>query len=142
MASNNVTKQTIIDTIDETFNGETLEFLASFIDYCNDRTAWGAPRMCCPLNSDMIISSGTLDVRVSDEALETEYSVNCLYSIEETLDEDNSYLVYVTPYAYDGEYYETTPYVYFPLSYKIVDPRELERLCDYIGVAFQSSYFS
>ena len=143
MKINNVTAQVIIDTIEETFEGETLEFLASFFDYCNDRTRYGVPCRCCPLNSDMNIAFGTLTVNVSNSALETGYSVECLYTIEEEAPcNDNPYYVYVTPYAYDDEeYFTTTEYACFQLTFNVVDPRELERLCSYIGVAFQFSYF-
>ena len=143
MASNNVTAQVIVDTIEETFEGEMLEFLASFIDYCNDRTMWGVPRKCRPLDSDIDISFGILTVRVSDAAIECDYSAECLYTVEEELmNEDNQYLVYVTPYAYDEECNEMLPCICISLPFKVTEPKELKKLCDYIGVEFQPSYFN
>lgn len=136
---NNVTTHTIISEIDgDMFEGETLEFLASFLDYCNDRTTWGVPRHHCPLDSGMLLKFGTLTVQVSYFALDTGFSDECMYTIEET---GNLYHVCVTPYAYDEEFDEMHPAADFFPTFDISNPRDLEKLCNYIGVTFSPSFF-
>lgn len=137
---NNVTMRTIINEIDgDMFEGETLEFLASFLDYCNDRTTWGVPRHHCPLESySMIYEFSILTVPVSLYAMETGFDENYLYRIEEA---GSQYQVSVTPYGYNAEFDEISPAVYFPPTFDVSDPRDLEKLCNYIGVKFSPSFF-
>lgn len=141
MENNNstITARAIMDEIDgDMYEGDTLEFLASFLSYCNDRTTFGVPRMCCPLDSDMPMEFGALTVRVSNVAIETDFSDVFVYIIEET---DQDYTVCVTPYVYDEEFDEKYPAIPCILTFDVSDPSGLERLCDYIGVTFAPSFF-
>lgn len=138
----NISSTTCFDILNEIdgdmYEGDALEFLESFLYYCNDRTTWGVPRMCCPLDGDMPLEFDTLTVRMSDIAMETGYSDKYMYTIEET---DENYNVCVMPYFYNDEFEEIYPAINYRLTYDISDPRELERLCDYIGVTFAPSFF-
>lgn len=136
---NNLTARVITNEIDgHVFEGDTLEFLASFLDYCNDETIWSVPRKCCPLDSDMLCEFGTLIVRVSDAAIETGYSNGYFFAIKET---DEDYTVCVTPYLYDEEFDETYPVIPCTLMFDVSNPRDLKRLCEYIAVTFAPSFF-
>lgn len=134
------TMNIITNTInDYSFNGNTLDFMASFFSYCNDRTTFGVPRMVGPLDNDMSVEFGILTLQVSDIAAETGFSDKYIYTIEET---DEQYTVHVTSYIYDNDFEETCPAVDYILTFDISDPHELERLCNYIGVTFEPSYFN
>lgn len=136
---NNLTARVIVNEIDGyRFKGDTLDFLESFIGYCNDRTLFGVPRQCRPFDDDMPCEFGTLTVRVSDAAIETGYSNGYLFAIKET---DEDYTVCVTPYLYDEEFDETYPAIPCTLTFDVSTPRDLKRLCEYIAVTFAPSFF-
>lgn len=136
----NLTARVIMNEIDGyIFKGDTLEFLASFIGYCNDRTTFGVSRKCRLLDDDMTIEFGTLTVRVSDAAIDTssnEYL--CFYKIEET---DEKHTVCVTPYWYDEEFDEISSELYYTPTFDVSNSHDLETLCDYLGIVFAPSFF-
>lgn len=137
----NLTTRVIANEIDGyIFKGDTLEFLASFISYCNDRTTFGVPHKCCLFDSDMPLEFGTLTVRVSDAAIDTSFSNGylCFYTIEKT---DEKHTVCVTPYFYDEEFDEVSPELYYTPTFDVSNPHDLETLCDYFGVMFAPSFF-
>lgn len=137
--NNTLTARVIVNEIDgDMYEGDALEFLESFLYYCNDRTTWGVPRYCCPLDGDMPLEFGALTVRVSDIARETGFSDTFFYSIEET---DKNYSVCVMPYVYDQEFNEIYPAIPCTLTFDVSDPHDLKRLCEYIGVTFAPSFF-
>ena len=135
----NLTARVIVNEIDgDIYEGDTLEFLASFLDYCNERTTWGVPRKHSPLYSDISLEFGTLMVRMSDVAIETGFSSAYLYTIKET---GEGHTVCVMPYVYDNEFEELSPAIYYSPAFDISDPCDLKTLCDYIGVTFAPSFF-
>lgn len=135
----NLTARIIVNEIDGyRFNGYMLDFLASFLDYCNYRTTWGVPRKHSPLDDAMLFQFRILTVFVSDIARETGFSNQYMYRLKET---GYQYHVSVTPYVYDKEFEETYPSVDFFPTFDVSDPRDLEKLCNYIGVTFSPSFF-
>lgn len=139
--NNTIITRVIMDEINGyRFKGDTLEFLASFLDYCNDRTTFGVPRKCHPFDSDMLCEFGTLTVLVSDAAIEpgSDNEYLAFYTIEET---DEEHTVCVTSYWYDKEYDEISPSLYCTPTFDVSNPRDLEELCDCIGVTFAPSFF-
>lgn len=84
---------------------------------------------------------GTLTVRVSDAAIEPDFSNGYLYlyTIEKT---DEEHTVCVTPCWHDEEFDETYPAaVPCTLTFDVSNPCDLKRLCEYIGVTFAPSFF-
>lgn len=139
MENNNLTTRVIMNEIDgNMYEGDALERLASFLSYCNERTTFGVPRHCCPLDSDMLLEFDALIVHVSDVAIEAGFSNSYCYAIEET---DEAHTVRVTSYLYDNEFDELYPDVYDTPTFDVSDPRDLATLCGYIGVTFSPSYF-
>lgn len=138
--NNTITARVIVNEINGyRFKSDILGFLASFLDYCNDRTTFGVPRKCYPLDGDMLCEFGTLTVRVSDAAIEPDSNgYLALYTIEET---DENYTVRVTPYWCDEEHGEVSPSLYYVPTFDVSNPCDLEELCDYIGVTFARSFF-
>lgn len=143
--NNNLTARVIVSEINGyRFKGDTLGFLASFLGYCNDRTTFGVPRKCCPFDDDILCEFGKLTVRVSDAAIEPDSNNGvylAFYTIEQT---DEEYTVCVTSYWYDEEYDEISPSLYCTPTFATFDitaPRDLEELCDCIGVTFSPSFF-
>ena len=139
MENNKLTARAIMNEINgDMYNGDALEFLASFLYYCNERTTWGVPRKHSPLDSDMVCEFGTLTVRATDVAIETGFSSAYLYTIEET---DEEHTVCVTSYMYDEEFNEISPDVYYTPTFDVSNLCDLKRLCEYIGVTFAPSFF-
>ena len=140
--NNNLTARVIVSEINgDIFEGDILEFLASFLGYCNDRTTFGVPRKCRPFDDSILCEFGKLTVQVSDAAIEPDSNNGvylALYTIEQT---DEEYTVCVTSYWYDEEFGEVSPAVYYAPTFDVSDPYDLETLCDYIGVTFASSFF-
>lgn len=139
--NNNVTTFDIRDTIDNIFNGDVMNFLASFINYCNDSTFFGVPFKCAPLDSDIVPEFDTLTLKVSNVAIDCGYSEECAYELEQLVDATSEYEVYVTPYMYDAEYEEIFMSTSYIPWFDVSDPADLKKLCYYVGVEFQVSYF-
>lgn len=141
--TNNVTTRDIVAIIEDEFDGEVLEFLQSFFYVCNGLTTFGVPRMYAPLDDDISLSFGgsVLTLRVRDVA--SSYFEECMYEVEQLLDDtrEEFYTVCVKRYAYDKEFEELYPFDDFAPLFDVSDPADLARLCHYVGVTFQPSYF-
>lgn len=140
MDTSSITCLDIINEIEDTWGGDTMDFIASFIGYCNEETFFGVPRKVSPLDSAIVPSFGTIELRVSDVA--SDYYEECAYTLEQLVDDANDYSVYVTSYAYDEEYEEVYVCTDYAPSFDVTDPYELKELCRYVGVEFQASYFT
>lgn len=141
-ADNNVTTFDILDTIGSIFDGDVMDFLASFIDYCNDRTFFGVPRKCAPLDGGIVPQFDTITLQVSDAAIDYDYCVECAYELKQLIDSTSEYDVYVTPYIYDAEYEEVSISTSYIPKFDVSHPADLKKLCYYVGVTFQPDYFS
>lgn len=137
MDTSSITTLSILNEIDNTWGGDTMDFIASFISYCNDETLFGAPRKVAPLNDDIVPSFGTITLQVCDRAVASGYAP-FTYVVEPT---ENEYTVQVVPYLPDEETGELDVASWFFVTFDITDPYELKELCRYVGVEFQASYF-
>lgn len=133
----NVTSETIVNAINHDYSGDVLAFLSDLVDYCNARTTFGIPLKHSPLeevryecNSVLCTTCDAL-LDLSDEA------EPAVVELEEDYDTE-SCSVCVTRYYLDTG--DLVPEDWSP-SFIVTCPRELARLCEYVGVNFDSNFF-